>query len=64
METFFSKFSHLTEKVFYQLDDKSLVNCRKVAKSWQNYLENQKLFQIQKIKASISHFHEVGRGHR
>ena len=60
MEIFFTKFSHLTEKVFDQLDDKSLVNCRKVNKSWQNYLDNQKLLQIRIIKATISHFHEVG----
>ena len=60
MEIFFTKFSHLTEKVFDQLDDKSLVNCRIVNKSWQNYLENQKLLQIRIIKATISQFHEVG----
>ena len=60
MEIFFSRFSHVTENIFDQLDDKRLVMCRIVNKSWKSYLDNQKFLQIRIIKATIKDFHEVG----
>ena len=37
---FHSRFPHITEKVIEKLDDTTLKNCRQVAKSWQNYIDD------------------------
>ena len=45
--TFYPRFSHIIEKIFKTLDNKSLSNCREVAKSWQNLIDDRKLSWIQ-----------------
>ena len=39
---FCSRFSHITEDVFKQLDNKSLAICREVSKPWKQIIENKK----------------------
>ena len=40
---FNSRFQHITEKIFKNLDIKTLKNTRLVSKSWQEYMDNQKV---------------------
>ena len=49
LDDFFPRFSHLTEQIFDQLEKTSLVKCREVSKSWQIYLDQQKIFQARII---------------
>ena len=53
MEEQFSRFPHISEKIFDQLDDQNLVKCRRISKSWCNYLDNQKILYIRIIKQGI-----------
>ena len=53
MQEQFARFPHISEKIFDQLDDQNLVKCRRISKSWCNYLDNQKILYIQIIKQSI-----------
>ena len=60
MEEIISRFSHLSENVFSKLDDENIAKCKKVARPWSSYLEEQKFFQIRKIRSIIKKFHDVG----
>ena len=40
---FYPRFSHISEKVFENLDIKSLENCRVISKSWQGCIDNQNI---------------------
>ena len=53
MEEQFSRFPYISEQIFDQLDDQNLVKCRRISKSWCNYLDNQKVLYIRMIKQSI-----------
>ena len=46
MEEFIFRFPHIAEKIFEQLDNKSLTNCREVTKSWQNFINEINLIWI------------------
>ena len=37
------RFSHIAEQIFEHLDNKSLANCRGVAKTWQEFIDNRNL---------------------
>ena len=41
--SFSPRFLHISEQIFEQLDNKSLANCREVAKSWQECIDIKKL---------------------
>ena len=60
MEELFQRFPHLYEGIFNSLDNQSCSNCRIANKSWRNYLDQQKFFQIRNIKESIPKCHEIG----
>ena len=53
MQEQFARFPHISEKIFDQLDDQNLVKCRRISKSWCNYIDNQKNLYIRIIKQSI-----------
>ena len=36
------RFSHLSNLVFENLDNQSLVHCKLISRSWSNYIEQQK----------------------
>ena len=40
---FHQGFQHITEQIFENMDDQSLKNCREVANSWQNCIDNQNI---------------------
>ena len=46
MEILFSRFSHIADEVFVQLNHKSLKACREVSKSWQNYIDYKNICWI------------------
>ena len=46
MEDLITIFPHIIQQIFEQLDNKSLANCREVAKSWQEYIDNKNLSWI------------------
>ena len=43
---FYTRFSHITEQIFAHLDKKSLSNCREVAKSWQESIDNRNILWL------------------
>ena len=54
------RFSHLSEKIFISLDNRSITKCREVSKFWKNYLDDQRFFEIRKITTTVGQFHKVG----
>ena len=56
MEDFTERFPHIADKVFQQLDDKSLNACRGVSHYWKHFIDRKKLpwhwqriLQIEKV---------------
>ena len=47
MENIITRFQHIAEKIFDQLDNRSLVNCREVTSSWQKFIDCKNLPWIQ-----------------
>ena len=43
---FYKGFQHISEYIFDILDIKSLQNCRRVSKSWQDCIDNQNILWI------------------
>ena len=54
MEVIFSRFSHLTEQIFNNLDNVCLTSCTQVSRQWQNYLENKRFLGIRMIKSKMA----------
>ena len=50
MEDLFLRFDHISNKIFNNLDNQSLVTCRLVNKTWLSYLEDSKLLWIRIIQ--------------
>ena len=60
MEEVFLRFSHLSNEMFISLDNESISKCREVSKVWKKYLDNQRFYEIRKIKAIVGKFHKIG----
>ena len=43
MEELFTRFPHISEKIFNNMNIKSLENCRKVSKSWLKCIDDQNI---------------------
>ena len=50
MDVFISRFLHITDLIFEQLDDKSLKNCKEVAKAWARHINTKKLSWTRIVK--------------
>ena len=50
METICKRFPHLAERIFDQVDDQSLNNCKEISGEVLEYLENGRFFWIRIIK--------------
>ena len=50
METICNRFPHLAERIFDQVDDQSLNNCKEISEEVLEYLENERFFWIRIIK--------------
>ena len=49
-EEFLSRFPGLGEDIFKELNDKSLVNCKRVCRTWDSFLVDQKFILVRKIR--------------
>ena len=61
IEEIFARFPNLGEGIFGRLDDRSLVSCREVSKTWKEYVDSQRIQWIRKILKYAnpqSKFHE------
>ena len=63
-------FPHIGEQIFKQLSNKNLAKCRKVTKSWEHFISNQRFYKqrvkyevIQKQRNNIgrTHLHQVAK---
>ena len=50
MEDIFLRFDHISNKIFNNLDNQSLVTCRLVNKTWLSYLQDSKILWIRIIQ--------------
>ena len=55
MDVFIARMQHVAEQIFDQLDNESINNCREVAKSWKNCIDNKNhtLFRINNIPSIL-----------
>ena len=53
MEEIFTRFPHLGEQIFDQLNRKDLTKCRKVEESWRIFINRQKFPWIRVIKKHL-----------
>ena len=58
MEIFFTRFSHLSRRIFSFLDNKNLSKCREISRSWNNYLDTKKFSQVRFLKGILEDWHE------
>ena len=56
MEEFFSRFPHLSDKIFANIDHASIEECRLVSKSWKSYLDHSKHIHIRLIQKNVDSF--------
>ena len=50
MEEVLSRFPHLGEKIFEELDNQVLTNCRTICKSWKDFIDQNKVVQFRIVK--------------
>ena len=53
-----TRFPHIGEIIFYNLDDQSLLRCKKVSKSWYNFIDDKKFLWIRIIKKNVKESNE------
>ena len=61
IEMVFSRFSHLTEQMFDELDNVGLTNCLGISRQWQSYLEDKRFLQIRIIKSKMAKLENLGK---
>ena len=54
-----SRFPHLGEAIFDQVDDKTLINCRKMSKIWCHIIDGQKNTWLRLLKKYIGNFDDL-----
>ena len=54
MEELNSRFGHISEQIFDQLDNKSLVDCMEVSPNWNHFLQDQKFLNIRIILETVT----------
>ena len=59
MDVLFSRFPHLSEKIFDGIDDASIEECKLVSKSWKSYLDHNKHIKIRLIRKNVDLFDQV-----
>jgi hypothetical protein len=43
MDELFERFPHIGKQIFEELDNDNLTECREVCKSWQTFIDNEKI---------------------
>ena len=59
MDNIILRFPHVSEKIFDQLDNPSLVLCKTVSRSWDNYLNDQEFF-YERIMTEMAKYKPIG----
>ena len=54
-----SRFPHLGEAIFDQVDDRTLINCRKMSKTWCQIIDGQRNTWLRLLKKYIGKFDDV-----
>ena len=54
-----SRFPHLGEAIFDQVDDKTLINCRKMSKIWCQIIDGQRNTWLRLLKKYIGKFDDL-----
>ena len=54
MEEVISRFTHIAEKIFEELDNYNLIQCKIISESWKNFIEESKFSYIRLIAASTN----------
>ena len=49
IEEIFARLPNLSKNIFGRLDNRSLVSCREVRKTWQEYVDSQRVYWIRQI---------------
>ena len=60
MEEVYLRFQHISEQIFYCLDNESLVKSQEVCRSWNTYLNGQKFLPARIILETVKKTHKVG----
>ena len=60
MEEVVLRFPHLPDKIFAQLNNKSLARLREVHKTWKTMLDQQKFLHTRSIQSYITKKHDIG----
>ena len=50
IDTVLSRFPSVAQDIFKELDNKSVIKCRKVSVPWQNFIDNQKFIWIRRLR--------------
>ena len=61
MEDMLWRFPHIGEQIFKKLSNKNIAKCRKVAKSWEHFIVNQRFYK-QKVKFEMVQKQRTQRG--
>ena len=56
MEDIALRFPHLGEAIFDQVDDKTLINCRKMSKVWCSIIDGQRNTWLRLLKKYVGNF--------
>ena len=59
MEELFFRFSHLSEQIFCNLTNETLVKLKEVSRPWNEYTADQKFLEIRIIEATVQDFHKL-----
>ena len=54
MEEVLLRFGHIGEQIFEQLDSQAFTNCRMVSKSWQTFVDYERISAFQMIKFMVN----------
>ena len=54
-----ARFPHLGEAIFDQVDDKTLINCRKMSKIWCQIIDGQRNTWLRLLKKYIGNFDDI-----
>ena len=61
MEEVNIRFQHISEQIFGYLGNESLANCKKVCRTWNNFIDGQKFFHARIILETATRNHKVER---
>ena len=54
MEEVISRFPHIAEQIFEELDNDNFIQCKVMSQSWKNFIEGSKFSYIRLITATIN----------